>query len=119
MTFEQLSYVARTSIMAPFINYNPNGIYKLNYDYMESFFYKGYRSSYPDKKEIDSIVLSRIAKYQDKKLNNEDIKYVLNSRKDFNRKPPEKKSWWKKVLSHEPTPLFETEAWKNRRRTDK
>jgi len=119
LSFEELSFISHTRTMARFLKINENGEYFIDYDEMENYFYKAYRSYYPNLDKIDSLILTRIAAYKRKKLDDKYIKKVKES--GLNSVRPEdpetkSKSWWDETFGKEEVGLFETEAWKNRRK---
>lgn len=118
LTAEQISYIAHSSptIMGRFLKVYDEGRYEVNYDELYDYFFKRYRAYYPDISKIDSLEISRIAYYRKKKLTQKEIDSVREFIANSKRPPLEKKPWWKRVFSREPTPLFETEEWKNRRK---
>jgi len=119
MSFEELSYLSHTGAMARFLFFDKDGKYFIDYDEMDNDFYKGYRSLYPNIDKIDSLIITRIVAYKRKKLDVKEIENVKESRQNSVRPDdPETDniSWWDKIFDKEEVGLFETEAWKNRRK---
>lgn len=119
MSFEEISYVSHTRAMSRLLKIDKEGQYFIDYDEMENNFFKAYKSSYPNIDKIDSVLLKRIAAYKKKKLDVKLIERVKEKRLNSVRPDdPEinNKSLWDKIFGKEEVGLFETEAWKNRRK---
>jgi len=119
LSFEELSYVSHTRAMARFFKIDKEDQYFIDYDEMDNYFFKAYKSSYPNIDRIDSLILTRIAAYKKKKLDIKMIERVKEKRlNSISPTEPEakNKSWWDKMFGKEEVGFFETEAWKNRRK---
>ncbi|MFT6338387.1 MAG: hypothetical protein ACJATI_005160 [Halioglobus sp.] len=105
--------------MSRLLKVNKAGHCFIDYDEMDNYFYKAYRRSNPNFNKIDSLILSRIAKYRKKKMDVKMINRVREKRLSI-KKPPEPSPngnpWWKRLFGTSKVKLFETEEWKNRRK---
>jgi len=119
MSFEELSYISHTGAMSRFLKVDKGGQYFIDYNEMDNYFFKAFGTLYPNIDKIDSVLLKRIAAYKKKKI---DIKMIERVKaKRLNSVRPDEpetsnKSWWGRLFGKEEVGLFETEAWKNRRK---
>jgi hypothetical protein len=123
LTFEELSYVSHKGAMAGLLRRNKAGAIEVNYDRLDKLLFGGYQGR--SRGFIDSLIIERNQQMHAKKIDPKEIARI-QQKMDASIRPSEppkpyiRPSVWQRMWGLEvvqpAVKIFESEAWKNRRK---